>query len=99
VTAGLEVLEVSVVVFLLQGYLTSGREALVRTLRVSGLFALGDTLVKIVYIYGFHVPLFAFGYVLPLIPASLQVIASLALLLGAPRPFRDRLDPDATQGR
>lgn len=59
-SCGLVLLEVSVVVFLLQGYLTSGREALVRTLWISGSVALVDAIIKLVYIYGLHIPLFLY---------------------------------------
>eukprot|EP00898_Chlorokybus_atmophyticus_P003202 jgi/Chlat1/3883/Chrsp26S04163 len=58
---GLVLLEVSVVVFLSQGYLTSGREALIRTVTVSGAIAFADTLIKAVYIFGFGVQLFLVG--------------------------------------
>ncbi|CAK0752156.1 hypothetical protein CVIRNUC_002124 [Coccomyxa viridis] len=57
---GLVMLEVSVVVFLLQGYLTSGREALVRTLWMSGAYAAFENLVSMGYIFGARVPLFLF---------------------------------------
>eukprot|EP00191_Tetraselmis_sp_GSL018_P001508 CAMPEP_0177602218 /NCGR_PEP_ID=MMETSP0419_2-20121207/14736_1 /TAXON_ID=582737 /ORGANISM="Tetraselmis sp., Strain GSL018" /LENGTH=261 /DNA_ID=CAMNT_0019095657 /DNA_START=473 /DNA_END=1258 /DNA_ORIENTATION=+ len=59
--SGLVLLEVSVVVFLLQGYLTSGREALFGTLVVSAAVAAVDLLIKSVLIFGAHVPLFLFG--------------------------------------
>lgn len=55
---GLVLLEVSVVVFLSQGYLISGWDALLRTLLFSGIFAAGDALVKAIYIFGLGVPLF-----------------------------------------
>lgn len=55
---GLVLLEVSVVVFLSQGYLISGWDALLRTLLFSGIFATADALVKAVYIFGFGIPLF-----------------------------------------
>ncbi|EIE24097.1 hypothetical protein COCSUDRAFT_23261 [Coccomyxa subellipsoidea C-169] len=58
---GLVMLEVSVVVFLLQGYLTSGREALIRTLWMSGAYAAFETVVASIYIFGAHVPLFLYG--------------------------------------
>ncbi|CAL8462360.1 g1893 [Coccomyxa elongata] len=58
---GLVMLEVSVVVFLLQGYLTSGREALIRTLWISGAYAAFETLVASMYIFVAHVPLFLYG--------------------------------------
>ncbi|KAK9808438.1 hypothetical protein WJX73_005892 [Symbiochloris irregularis] len=58
---GLVLLEVSVVVFLLQGYITSGREALLRTLAISGAYAAFETLLAVLYIYGFHVPLFLYA--------------------------------------
>lgn len=43
-------LEVSVVVFLSQGYLISGWDALLRTLLISGLFAAVDAIVKVPHI-------------------------------------------------
>lgn len=58
---GMIMLEASVVVYLLQGHTASGLKALLNTLAVSGGAALGDMLVKIVYIAGFHVPLFLFN--------------------------------------
>ncbi|CAL5227660.1 g10667 [Coccomyxa viridis] len=58
---GLVMLEVSVVVFLLQGYLTSGREALARTLWMSGAYAAFENMVVMIYIFGAHVPLFLYG--------------------------------------
>lgn len=44
---GMVILEVSVVVFLSQGYLVSGWDALMRTLLISGLFAAVDAIVKV----------------------------------------------------
>lgn len=44
---GMVLLEVSVVVFLSQGYLISGWEALIRTVAFSGIFASVDTIVKV----------------------------------------------------
>eukprot|EP00877_Chromochloris_zofingiensis_P011606 jgi/Chrzof1/669/Cz01g24150.t1 len=58
---GMILLEVSVVVFLLQGYVTTGREALWRTLVMSGAAASAETAVKVVYIFALHIPLFLFG--------------------------------------
>lgn len=55
---GLVLLEVSVVVFLFQGYLISGWGALLRTLLFSGIFATADALVMAVVTFGFGVPLF-----------------------------------------
>jgi hypothetical protein len=55
---GLVLLEVSVVVFLFQGYLISGWGALLRTLLFSGIFATADALVTAVVMFGFGVPLF-----------------------------------------
>ena len=45
-------LEVSVVVFLSQGYVVSGSDALMRTLIFSGLIATADTFVKVMRISG-----------------------------------------------
>lgn len=58
---GMVLLEVSVVVFLLQGYMTTGREALKQTLVTSGTVAGIDTAIKAAYIFVFHVPLFLYG--------------------------------------
>jgi hypothetical protein len=55
---GMVLLEVSVVVFLSQGYLISGWDALLRTLLFSGLFASVDALLNAVYIFGLSIPLF-----------------------------------------
>jgi len=55
----LNFLEVSVVVFLAQGYNSSGRDALVRTLAVSGGFAAVDVALKALLMYGAGVPLFS----------------------------------------
>ncbi|CAM6087522.1 unnamed protein product [Calypogeia fissa] len=54
---GMVLLEVSVVVFLSQGYLISGWDALLRTLLISGLFAAVDAIVKAIYIFGMEIPL------------------------------------------
>lgn len=54
-------LELSVVVFLLQGYITSGLEALIRTLAVSGGIALFESFIMMIYIFGIDVPLFMFS--------------------------------------
>mmetsp|Transcript_12567 Transcript_12567/g.41426 ORF Transcript_12567/g.41426 Transcript_12567/m.41426 type:complete len:296 (-) Transcript_12567:94-981(-) len=58
---GMNFLEVSVVIFLAQGYSASGGEALIRTVSWSGVYATLDTIVKIILIYGAHVELFAGG--------------------------------------
>lgn len=58
-------LEVSVVVFLLHGYVSSSTTALTRTLIISAALAGAETLVKIVYIYGLHVSLYRFAGVDP----------------------------------
>ncbi|GAQ78512.1 hypothetical protein KFL_000140320 [Klebsormidium nitens] len=55
---GMVLLEVSVVVFLSQGYLISGWEALIRTVAFSGVFAIVDTVIKAIYVFGLGVPLF-----------------------------------------
>ena len=46
-TAGMTIMEVSVVTFLSQGYIATGKEALLRTLGISGAFALLDSIVKV----------------------------------------------------
>ena len=55
---GLTFLEASVVIFLGHGYLSSGRDALVRTLQCSTAVAGIDLVVKAVLIFAVHVPLF-----------------------------------------
>lgn len=57
---GMVLLELSVVVFLLQGYITSGLEALIRTLVISGGIALFESIIMLIYIFGVHVPLFLY---------------------------------------
>ncbi len=57
---GMTVMEVSVVTFLSQGYVATGKEALVRTLAISGVFALIDAIVKMVLIFGTGTSLFIF---------------------------------------
>lgn len=54
-------LEVSVVVFLLQGYITSGVEALIRTLAISSGIAVFEAIIVLIYIFGINVPLFMFS--------------------------------------
>ncbi|EFJ08036.1 hypothetical protein SELMODRAFT_185742 [Selaginella moellendorffii] len=58
---GMVLLEVSVVVFLSQGYLTSTWDALVRTLTFSGFVAAVDALIKAILIFRFGIPLFVAG--------------------------------------
>eukprot|EP00878_Enallax_costatus_P021178 GHUV01022413.1.p1 GENE.GHUV01022413.1~~GHUV01022413.1.p1 ORF type:complete len:233 (+),score=63.99 GHUV01022413.1:191-889(+) len=57
---GMLMLEASVVVYLLQGYVASGPKALVNTAAVSGGAALIETVIKILYIFAFHVPLYLY---------------------------------------
>ncbi|RVW53324.1 hypothetical protein CK203_088543 [Vitis vinifera] len=57
-TSGMLFLEVSLVAFLLQGNYASGLEALTRTFVVSGLIIGLDLLLKVIYLFGFGVPLF-----------------------------------------
>ncbi len=59
--AGMTTMEVSVVTFLSQGYVATGREALARTLCISGAVALFDCLVKVILVYGYRIPLFLFA--------------------------------------
>lgn len=58
---GMVLLEVSVVVFLLQGYSASGLEALIRTLAISSAIALFESIIMLIYIFGVNVPLFMFS--------------------------------------
>lgn len=54
-------LEISVVVFLFQGFQISGLEALIRTLILSTVIATVDTSIKAMIIFRFSVPLFTPG--------------------------------------
>lgn len=58
--AGMTVMEVSVVTFLSQGYIATGKEALIRTLVISGAVALVDAIVKICLIFGYGTSLFLY---------------------------------------
>lgn len=58
VNFGMVMLEVSVVVFLSQGYLASGQNALIRTLIFAGFVAIIDTFAKAFYIFKLDIPLF-----------------------------------------
>ncbi|KAI8477125.1 MAG: transmembrane protein adipocyte-associated 1 [Monoraphidium minutum] len=55
------VVEVSVIVFLVQGLATTTHQALLRTLAVSGAVAGLEAAVKVIYIFALHVPLFLDG--------------------------------------
>eukprot|EP00879_Flechtneria_rotunda_P031093 GHRR01033937.1.p1 GENE.GHRR01033937.1~~GHRR01033937.1.p1 ORF type:complete len:253 (+),score=57.96 GHRR01033937.1:385-1143(+) len=57
---GMMALEVSVVVYLLQGYMASGKQALMNTAVVSGSVAAVDALAKVLYIYALHIQLFLY---------------------------------------
>jgi hypothetical protein len=63
--AGMTVMEVSVVTFLSQGYIATGKEALIRTLCISGAVALVDSIVKICLIYGYGTSLFMYHASVP----------------------------------
>ncbi|KAM0979907.1 hypothetical protein ACFX13_015964 [Malus domestica] len=54
-------IEISLVGFLLQGNYASGVEALAHTFLVSGIAVGVDTLLKVIYVFGFGVPLFIVG--------------------------------------
>ncbi|KAJ7566414.1 hypothetical protein O6H91_02G101700 [Diphasiastrum complanatum] len=58
---GMVLLEVSVVIFLSQGYLTSSWNALMHTLTLSGTVAAIDAILKAIYIFWVGVPLFVLG--------------------------------------
>lgn len=58
VNFGMVMLEVSVVVFLSQGYLVSGWNALVRTLLSAGVVATLDTSAEGIYLFHLGIPLF-----------------------------------------
>ncbi|KAK3282570.1 hypothetical protein CYMTET_9700 [Cymbomonas tetramitiformis] len=55
---GMLFLEVSVVVFLAQGYLVSSRKALIRTLVISSVVALVDSFFKVLFIWVWRINLF-----------------------------------------
>ncbi|ESQ32274.1 hypothetical protein EUTSA_v10004666mg [Eutrema salsugineum] len=57
-TSGMLFLEVSLVAFLFQGNYASGAEALTRTFLISGFIIGLDLLLKVIYLFGFGVPLF-----------------------------------------
>lgn len=58
---GMLLVEVSVIVFLVQGLATTTHQALVRTLVISSAVAGAETAVKALYIYALHVPLLLDG--------------------------------------
>lgn len=99
VSFGIVLLEVSVVVFLSQGYVVSGSDALMRTLIFSGLVATADTFIKAVYIFGLGVPLFLnkddtsnhLKWTFWLIRSLLFVGAYLFILILPHTKWRDRL--------
>uniref|UniRef100_A0A1D1XY38 Transmembrane protein adipocyte-associated 1 n=1 Tax=Anthurium amnicola TaxID=1678845 RepID=A0A1D1XY38_9ARAE len=57
-TSGMLFLEISLVAFLLQGNHASGLEALTRTFVISGVIIAVDLFLKVLYVFGFGVPLF-----------------------------------------
>ncbi|KAK1296612.1 hypothetical protein QJS10_CPB15g01444 [Acorus calamus] len=57
-TAGMLFLEITLLTFLLQGNDVSGVEALARMFLVSGVVVAVDSLLKVIYVFGFGVPLF-----------------------------------------
>lgn len=57
-TSAMLFLEISIVAFLLQDNYASSLETLARTFMVSGLFIGADLLLKVVFMFGFGVPLF-----------------------------------------
>ncbi|KVI06455.1 Uncharacterized protein family, transmembrane-40 [Cynara cardunculus var. scolymus] len=54
-------LEISLVAFLLQESYASGLEALAHTFMISGLIVGADIILKAIFVFGFHVPLFMDG--------------------------------------
>lgn len=54
-------LEISLVAFLLQENYASGLETLAHTFSISGLIVGADILLKAIFVFGFHVPLFMDG--------------------------------------
>ncbi|GJZ78396.1 transmembrane protein adipocyte-associated 1 [Tanacetum coccineum] len=59
--SGILCLEISLVAFLLQENYASGLETLAHTFMVSGLIVGVDILLKAIFVFGFHVPLFMDG--------------------------------------
>jgi hypothetical protein len=55
------ILQVSVVVFLLHGYVASSAAALKRTLLISGAFAAVDTVLQAVFIWSLNIQLYTFA--------------------------------------
>ena len=62
---GMTLMEVSVVTFLSQGYIATGKEALIRTLCISGFIALFDSIVKMSLIFGYDTSLFIYDTDVP----------------------------------
>lgn len=96
VSFGIVLVEVSVVVFLSQGYVVSGSDALVRTLIFSGLVSTADTFIKALYIFGLGVPLFLDGidhrkWTFWLVRSLFFVGAYLFILILPHTKWRDRL--------
>ncbi|KAI4374522.1 hypothetical protein MLD38_012506 [Melastoma candidum] len=79
-TTGLLCLEISLVVFLLQGHYINCLEALSRTFLVTGGIVGVDLLLKAVYVFGFGVPLFVDVGVTSQVKWTLWSIHTMALL-------------------
>ncbi|KAJ3669801.1 hypothetical protein LUZ60_010125 [Juncus effusus] len=60
--SGLLFLEISVIAFMMQGNYASGVETLSKTFAVSGVIVSADLLLKVIYVFGFGVPLFIDSY-------------------------------------
>ncbi|XP_030940329.1 protein CANDIDATE G-PROTEIN COUPLED RECEPTOR 2-like [Quercus lobata] len=60
-TSGMLCLEISLLAFLLQEDYTSGLDALAHNFMVSGIIVGVDMLLKVIYVFGFGVPLFVDG--------------------------------------
>ncbi|KAJ4760095.1 Transmembrane protein adipocyte-associated 1 [Rhynchospora pubera] len=56
--SGLLFLEISLIAFMIQGNNASGVETLTRTFVVSGVIICADLLLKVIYVFGFGLPLF-----------------------------------------
>jgi hypothetical protein len=56
--SGLLFLEISLIAFMIQGNNASGVETLTRTFVVSGVIVCADLLLKVIYVFGFGLPLF-----------------------------------------
>lgn len=73
--------QVSVVVFLAQGFVVSASLALIRTVVISGVFAVVDALTKVILLSRLHLSLF-----IPLVREGAVILSPSQLSLGS-RPL------------